>query len=82
MAKKKKSRKSKDKAARVEKSVANAVQHFLRTRPDHAFNHRQIAAGANVKGRMSHNKLLGLLDKLAESGKIKALGRGKYSYKA
>ena len=81
MAKKKKSRKSQDKALRVEKAVAKAAFHFLRSRPDHAFNHRQIAAGANVKGRMSHNKLIALLDEMAAKGRINSSGRGKYSFK-
>ncbi len=82
MARKKQSRKSKEKSARVEKAVAKALLHFLRNRPDHSFNHRQIAAGANVKGRLSHKKLIGLLEQLSESGQITALGRGKYSHKA
>lgn len=80
MTKKKKGYKNKDKAQRVEASVRRAVIHFLRTSPDHSFNHKQISAGAGVKGRISHVKLSALLEGLADKQKISRSGRGKYKF--
>lgn len=78
MAKKRKNRKNKDKAARTEKKVRNAIIYFLRSSPKRSFNHKQIASGANLRGSVSHKHLVQVLDDLVEAGKINSAGRGKY----
>lgn len=76
----KKKKINKDKADRIAASVKRTVLHFLRSKPDHSFNHKQIAAGAKLKGQMSHAALSDLLESLADADKISRSGRGKYRF--
>lgn len=76
---KKKKRVNEQKRARTEAKIKKAILHFLRLKQDRAFNHKQIAAGANVRGRISHEGMLAMLDAMVEKGQIKNVGRGKYT---
>ncbi|MEM7035590.1 MAG: RNB domain-containing ribonuclease, partial [Bacteroidota bacterium] len=80
MPKKNKKRKNEQKRLRIEKKARTAVIHYLRSKGERSFNHKQIAAGADLRGLISHTKLVEVLEELAENGKIKRVGRGKYAY--
>lgn len=79
MAKKKKKRKNVEKQMRVERKVKRSIMHFLRLQHGKAFNHKQIAVGADVRGTISHNKLIEILEALSDKGEIDRAGRGKYT---
>ncbi|MEM6269269.1 MAG: ribonuclease R [Bacteroidota bacterium] len=79
MAKKKKNRKNIQKRERAEAKIRKNIVRFLRSRHDRAFNHKQIAAGADVRGRISHDGIKQILEVMADQEKIKRVGRGQYS---
>lgn len=81
MAKKKK-RKHNGTADKIEKRVAKMLMNFLRSQPQRAFNHKQIAAGAGMRGEVGHKHVINLLDKLVEEGKLTYGPRkGQYQYR-
>lgn len=81
MTKKKKSRINKDKAARLEKAAKTSVLYFLRSKSKQSFNYKQIAAGAKLRGKVSHEVLNDILDRLVEKGLVIHHGRGKFQAK-
>ena len=79
--KKTKVRRNKQKLERIEKSIRNSAVQFLRKYPNRSFNHKQIAAAIDIRGKISHEHLQSLLETLVENGKIQDMGRGKYKVK-
>lgn len=78
LAKKKKRYKNKQKEERILAKARKAALAFLRRNPQRFYNHKQIAAGTDLKGRVSGSKFLELLEEMADKGKIERHGRGKY----
>lgn len=76
---KKKTQKSIEKENRRIRSLRTLIVQFLQKDPKHAFNHKQIAAATGLKGELSTERLMELLEDMAESGDIKVAERGKYS---
>ena len=79
--KKSKGRRNKQKLERIEKSIRNSAVQFLRKYPNRSFNHKQIAAGIDIRGQVSHEHFQTLLKTLVEKDKIQDMGRGKYKIK-
>ncbi|MCB9232556.1 MAG: ribonuclease R [Bacteroidia bacterium] len=77
-------KKKKDKKRRqAEISFALARKdslNFLKKAPHRFFNNKQIASGANLRGQISHKKLVGLLEDMAEKGILETDGRGKFRF--
>lgn len=81
MTKNKKSKIKKEKLERLEKAAKRAILYFLRSNPKQSYNYKQIAAGGNLRGKISHNKLNEILDQLANKGTIIHHGRGQFQAK-
>jgi len=81
MSKKRKSRRNPRKLERLEKKIRQSVIQYLSKSPNRSFNHKQIAAGIDIRGQVSHDHLISLLTELAEAEKIIDLGRGKFQAK-
>lgn len=81
MAKKKKRKIKAQKAEKNLKKAKKAVLYFLGKTPGRAFNHKQIAAGADLRGLLSHTALIDLLEELVAHNRIEKSGRGKYKLK-
>ena len=75
MAKKKKSKK---KANNLDRIIRREVRNYLKHYTGRGFNHKQIAAGAGLKGTISAKKLVDILDNMAADGLLEKMGRGKY----
>ena len=71
-------KKRNNKAEYIERIVKREILKFLRHTPHRSFNHKQIAAGANISGTYSNRKLMHLLDQMVSEGKLMARDRGKY----
>ncbi len=69
------------KLERLEKSIRNTAVQFLRKNPNRSFNHKQIAAGIDIRGQVSHEHFQTILQSLVENDKIQDMGRGKYKIK-
>jgi ribonuclease R len=76
---KKKSQKSTEKENKRLKSLRLLVLQFLHNEPNKIFNHKQIAAATNLKGALSSERLIELLDGMAQEGLLKSMDRGKYA---
>lgn len=70
--------KRKKKAESIERIVGREILRFLKRNSRQSYNHKQISAGAGLKGTISSRKLITLLERFAEDGKIERKGRGKY----
>lgn len=79
--KKSKVKRNSQKLERVEKSIRNGAVQFLRKNPNRSFNHKQIAAGIDIRGQVSHEHFQTILQTLVEKDKIEDKGRGKYQIK-
>lgn len=79
MAKKKKKRVNEQKRSKVTKKAKKDILHFLRTRHNKAFNHKQIAAGIDLRGQISHDAVKEILESFADDNKVNRVGRGQYS---
>lgn len=75
---KSKSPKSIEKEGRLVKQFRTAVLQFLGKNPERAFNHKQIASNAGLKGEFSTERIIGVLDELVTQGLVKSPERGKY----
>lgn len=76
---KKKSPKTIEKENKRLKSLRTLIVQFLQKEPHKAFNHKQIAAGCGLKGELSTERVIELLDAMAEAGLLKVAERGKYA---
>lgn len=81
MSRKNKSRRNPQKLERIEKKIRQSVVQYLSKSPNRNFNHKQIAAGIDLRGEVSHDHLMSMLAELAKSEKIVDLGRGKFQAK-
>jgi ribonuclease R len=76
---KKKSPKTIEKENRRIKSLRTLIVQFLQKEPNKTFNHKQIAAATGLKGELSTDRLVELLEEMAAAGLLKQPDRGKYS---
>ena len=72
--------KRRKKAESIERIVSREILKHLRRNPRQSFNHKQITTGAGLKGTISSRKLITLLERMVEAGKIERNGRGKYKF--
>lgn len=79
MAKKKKKRVNEQKRLKATKKAKKDILHFLRTKQNKAFNHKQIASGIDLRGQISHDAIKEMLEGLADEQKVNRVGRGQYS---
>ncbi len=75
---KKKSEKSIQKETKRLKAARNMIVQFMLKNRNKTFNHKQIAAGVGLKGEVSHENLIKLLDTMVETEHLKSVGRGQY----
>ncbi|MFN8397455.1 MAG: ribonuclease R [Bacteroidia bacterium] len=76
---KKKSPKTIEKENKRIKGLRTLIIQFLQKEPNKSFNHKQIAAGCGLKGELSTERVVELLDSMVEAGLLKAPEIGKYS---
>jgi ribonuclease R len=76
---KKKTPKMVEKDNRRIKSLRTLIVQFLQKEPHKSFNHKQIAAATGLKGELSTDRLVDLLEEMAAAGVLKMPERGKYS---
>jgi ribonuclease R len=79
MAKNKKKRVNEQKRSKTTKQARKDILHFLRTKPNKGFNHKQIAGGIDLRGQISHDAVKEILEALADDQQVDRVGRGQYS---
>jgi ribonuclease R len=75
----KKSPKAAQKDNKRLKSLRTLILQFLQKESGKSLNHKQIAAGCGLKGELSTERTIALLEAMAQAGLLKADGRGKYA---